>query len=296
MRPRALRINGANLAPTGSPMYGVYARLDAVDSFLAKQHFPDDPDGNLYTCFRDNGEAELRYVGTNPNSYRPSYFKGSNASQDDWSDLIHMVDVLNNAPEATYFRDVSKVINVPQWLRYIALDSLLLNYETGLNRGIGDDYFMYRGVTDPRFVLFPHDLDTILDQGNEHGSINQSIFSVVRGVGGYNGVDGLKRLFNRPEVIPLYYQTMLDLIDGFFNAETLDPLLDRVIGGFTPPDRVNCHEAVRPESRTRRCWLRSRRNSRLMTHRHWAPGISAARTRQSPCPASPTPAGHARSS
>jgi hypothetical protein len=236
--PVQLRINGSNLASGGSPMFGVYARLDAVDSFLTKQHFPDDPDGNFYTCFRDNGEAELRYVGTNPNSYRPSYFKGTNASQDDWSDLIHMLDVLNNAPEATYFQDVSKVINVPQWLRYIALDSLLVNYETGLNRGIGDDYFMYCGVADPRFVLFPHDLDTILDQGTEHGSISQSIFSIVRGVGGANGVEGLKRLFSRPEVIPLYYQTMLDLIDGFFNGQTLDPLFDQVVGGFTPADRL----------------------------------------------------------
>jgi len=28
--------------------------------------------------------------------------------------------------------------------------------------GIGDDYYLYRGVADPRFVLIPHDLDTIL--------------------------------------------------------------------------------------------------------------------------------------
>jgi len=31
--------------------------------------------------------------------------------------------------------------------------------------GMGDDYFMYCGVADPRFVLIPHDLDTILDEG-----------------------------------------------------------------------------------------------------------------------------------
>ncbi|MCX5643405.1 MAG: lamin tail domain-containing protein, partial [Phycisphaerae bacterium] len=234
--PVQLRVNGTNLATTGSPMYGVYGRLDAVDSFMVKQQFPSDPDGNFYTCFRDNGEADLRYLGTNPNSYRPSYFKGTNASQDDWSDLIHLVDVLNNAPEATYFQDVGKVLNVSQWLRYVALDSLLMNNETGLNGGIGDDYFMYRGVIDPRFVLFPHDLDTILDTG---GSVSASIFSIVRGGGSYNGVDGLKRFFSHPEVIPRYYQAMLDLMNEFFNPETLDPLIDRVLGGFAPADRIS---------------------------------------------------------
>jgi hypothetical protein len=232
--PVQLRVNGANLATAN--MYGVYARLDAFDGFFADQYFCDGADGNLYACFRDNGEADLRYLGTNPNSYRPSYFKESNASADDWSDLVHLVDVLNNAPEATYLQDVSKVINVSQWLRYIALDSLLRNNETGLNLGIGDDYFMYRGVTDPRFVLIPHDLDTILDSG---GNVNASIFSIVRGGGSYNGVDGLKRFFNQPEVIALYQQAMLDLLNDFFNPETLDPLIDRVVGGFAPASRIS---------------------------------------------------------
>ncbi|MCU0915536.1 MAG: lamin tail domain-containing protein [Planctomycetes bacterium] len=243
--PAQLRINGANLA-TGGTMYGVYARFDALDGFLAEQHFPNDREGNLYSCFRDNGEADLRYLGTNPSSYNRSYFKESNKSAEDWSDLIHMLDVLNNAPEATYFQDVSKVINVPQWLRYIALDSLLSNYETGLNRGIGDDYFMYCGVTDHRFVLIPHDLDSILGSGG--APIDLSIFSIVRGAPGYNGVDGLQRFFAHPEVIPRYYQAMLDLIDEFYNPEPLDPLFDRFLGGFAPPDRI---DAVKQHVRSR---------------------------------------------
>jgi hypothetical protein len=114
-----------------------------------------------------------------------------------------------------------------------------MNYETGLNRGMGDDYFMYCGVTDPRFVLIPHDLDTILGEGNSRGSIDQSIFSIITGVAGANGVDGLRRLFNHPDVVPLYYQTFLDLINGFFNPEVLDPLFDQVLGGFTPQGRID---------------------------------------------------------
>jgi hypothetical protein len=237
-----VRINGSNLASTGSPMYGVYVGLEGFDDRFAKSHFPDDPNGNLYTCFRtDSGsiEAELRYEGDKPDAYRNRYFKANNQADDDWSDLIHMVNVINNAPDATYIQEVNQVLNVPQWLRYIALDSLFVNYETGLNMGIGDDYFMYRGVKDPRFVLIPHDLDTILGQGNTSGDINQSIFSIVTGVSGHNGVEGLKRLFTRPEVIPLYYQAFLDLFQDCFNPERLDPLFDQVLGGFTPKARLD---------------------------------------------------------
>lgn len=238
-----VRVNGANLATAGGPMYGVYVGLEAFDDQFAEGHFPDDPDGNLYTCFRlDSGadEADLSYDGDHPDAYRNRYFKANNESEDDWTDLIHMVDVLNNAPDETYVEEVNLVIHLPQWLRYIALDSLFQNNETGLNLGMGDDYFMYRGVADPRFVLVAHDLDTILWQGDSHRAIDQGLFSVVTGVGtaGRDGVDGLKRLFSHPEIIPLYYQAFLDLIQGCFNPEYLDPLFDQVVGGFASQGRM----------------------------------------------------------
>ncbi len=232
-----VRINGADLAYSSSLMYGAYARIETFDNEFAGKHFPGDPDGNLYTCFRSDsggGEAELRYEGDDPNAYRDRYFKGNHETRDDWSDLIRLVDVLNNAPDDTYLEEVREVINLPKWLRYIAVDSILLNYETGLNMGMGDDYFMYRGAEDPRFLLVPHDLDTILDIGNTHGDINQSVFSIVTGVGSRNGVDGLKRLFDHPDIPPLYYGQLLDLIDTVFSPERFDPFVDQVLGGWVP--------------------------------------------------------------
>ena len=74
--PVQLRINGANLATDGWPMYGVYARLDAFDSVFAKQQFSNDPDGNLYACFRDAGEADFRYFGDQPQFVPPQLLQG----------------------------------------------------------------------------------------------------------------------------------------------------------------------------------------------------------------------------
>src|SRR5205085_555927 len=114
----------------------------------------------------------------------------------DWSDLIHLTDVLNNAPAATYFDEVSSVIDVKQWLRYMALDSLLLNLETGLNNGIGDDYGLFHSNKDDLFRLFPHDLDTIFNQGDQSRPVNYNIFSSIGGGGNMNVMDGLVKLLN----------------------------------------------------------------------------------------------------
>ena len=186
-----VRVNGVNLAETGNRMYGKYAFLEAVEGEFRDSHFAPDPEGNLYSArwINTNTQANLDYLGTDPTPYRDVYFKQSNVSEDDWTDLIELTNVLNNAPAATYLAEVNKVVNVNQWLRFLALHGLLLNGETSLHRGIGDDYDMYRGMNDPRFVLIPHDLDTILGKGDTIPSINRDILLPQQ-------VAGLSRAFS----------------------------------------------------------------------------------------------------
>ena len=233
--PVQLRVNGADLAAGQANMYGSYALVEETNSDFADNHFPQDSQGNLYSAFRLDPagvpEADLRYEGNNPGTYRNRYFKDTNTEADDFSDLIHMTDVLNNTPDATYLQEVSKVINVEQWLRYLAVDALLLNWETGLDRGIGDDYTLYRGVKDPRFVLLPRDLDTVMGQGNSVPATTTSIFN-------FTGVDGLSRFLNHPDIVPLFYQAFIDAIDATFNPQVLNPLIDQMLGGWAAADRI----------------------------------------------------------
>jgi hypothetical protein len=242
--PAQLRVNG--LVPTNTS--GQYALVEEPDSRFADNHFPDDANGNYYAAFRLDPtlvpEAELQWLGSDPDSYRALYQKGTNAEVDDYSDLIRLVDVLNNTPANLLVQEASKVLNLDQWLRYLALDNLMLNRETGLVRGIGDDYGLYRGEVDKRFVLVPHDLDTIMGQGMGGVGVNQSIFAVIEGVSGetgassQNGVAGLQRLLTHPDVVARYYRAYLDLIKQVFNPTVLNPLIDQTIGNFADPARI----------------------------------------------------------
>ncbi|NQU20500.1 MAG: lamin tail domain-containing protein, partial [Candidatus Nealsonbacteria bacterium] len=227
-----VRVNGEDLSETGPRMYGTYVAIEVRDGDFTARYFPDDPNGNSYKCLRDAGEADLDYEGPDPDDYRESYLKETNEDYDDYSDVIHLTDVLVNAPEATYLEAVAEVVNIDQWMRYLALDALMLNMETGLNRGYGDDYALYRGNVDQRFILVPHDLDTLLNLGSTTQNVNQSIFR-------FTEVAGLERLLNHPDVAPLFYGAFLDLIDTFFNPEVLNPLFDQVLGGFVPETTIS---------------------------------------------------------
>ena len=234
-KPVQVRVNGQDLAETALRMYGSYVAVEVPDHDFTQRQFPDDPDGNVYTALRSDftpEEADLRYEGPDPDSYRDTYYKDTNEEIDDWSDLIHMTDVLNNAPDETYLEEVSQVIDVDEWMRYLALDSLLLNRETGLNRGTGDDYAMYRGDVDTRFLLVPHDLDTLINLGNNTAPTDYGIFE-------FTYVAGLNRLLNHPDVAPLYYQALVETIDTLFNLQTLGPLFDQVLGGWVPQARID---------------------------------------------------------
>jgi len=220
------RLNGENmLAGYDRWGYGSYAYLEVVDSDFAANHFPDDRDGNAYKCMRDDGPADLEYRGPDPDDYRNSYFKDTNVSADDWRRLIELCYVLDRTPDSNYVREVKRVINVDKWLLYFALNALLDNNETSLCNGYGDDYYLYHGLIDPRFVVIAHDLDSIFGY---NGS------SATRGIWRAAGLPVIRRFLQHPEFAPRYYGTIKHLIETTLSPGQIGPLLDELLGDFAP--------------------------------------------------------------
>ncbi len=220
-----MRLNGENLTTSGAPSYGFYVANEVVNSEFADHHFPLDSSGNLYRGIRldTQGGANLRHQGSLPGPYRTNYFKESNTSEDDWSDLIQLTDVLTNTPPASYAAAVESVADVDQWLRYFAVNTIIDNNETSLANGDGDDYFLYSGVTDPRFRLIPYDLDTILGFGTQ--TVSNGLFRMT-------AVPALNRFIKHPEFAPRYYAELVGQLDGTFASTPFNSLLDQVLGGL----------------------------------------------------------------
>ncbi|MBN2592351.1 MAG: lamin tail domain-containing protein [Sedimentisphaerales bacterium] len=223
-----VRVNGQNLADPGQRMFGSYAHVEVIDSDFASNHFPDDAGGNAYKCMRDFGPADLQYRGSDPDDYRDSYFKTTNEAQDDWSDLMDLCYVMSETPDDIYIEEVKRVADVEKWIRFFALNALLDNSETSLANGYGDDYYLFCGIEDPRFVLIQHDLDSIFGQG---GSPTSSIFRALP-------IRAVERFLTHPEFIGRYYYHLRDLIETILSTEQLGPFLDNLLGDFVPPSQI----------------------------------------------------------
>ncbi|MBE3123341.1 MAG: CotH kinase family protein, partial [Planctomycetes bacterium] len=250
--PVQMRVNGNNLAnqtPTGGAdtyQYGSYFMFEPYDTEWADQYFPEDSGGNIYKgVMTGSTPADFSYRGINPASYSGTYVapyglnggysKQTNGSANDWSDLIHLTDVLNNTPDATYAQAVSQVINVDEWMKYFAINSLVGNRENSLG-GLGsygtlvaDDYSMYSGVLDPRFQLLVHDMDTVLGEGDYDTGWANTPFQ-------FEAADcqAIERLLKSQDFAPLYYAAFKEQIETTFSAAVINPLLDEVLGGWIP--------------------------------------------------------------
>ncbi len=228
-RPVQVRVNNANLASSGPPSYGFYVGNEVLNSEFAGHVFPLDSSGNLYRGIRLRAPgADLHYEGESPEPYRENYFKHTNASEDDWTDLIGLTRILDQEPDATYAAAVRQRVNVEEWMLYFALETLVDNRETNLANGNngdgeGDDYSLYFGANDPRSNLLPYDLDTILDQGDTAGKVADSLWRM-------NANAIVKRFMTAPEFAPTYFRTLKRLLDTTFRADQFEPL-----GGPDPP-------------------------------------------------------------
>lgn len=248
-RPVQLRVNGRNLIFEGaspSLTYGSYALVEVLNGEFANRQFPDDDSGNLYRGKRVVlPGANLRYQGESADDYRTNYLKYSNESEDDYTDLIELVRVLNETPDASYAAEVRRVVNVEEWLRNLALNALVDNSETSLSSGYGDDYWMYRGVSDPRFQIGAYDLDTIF--GIFSGATNATLFKA-------DAIPALSKFMRWPEFVPIYYRQLKELAETVFAPASINAVLEETIGGHVPAAVL---DSMRAFARGRSAWVLS---------------------------------------
>ena len=236
-RPVQVRVNNANLGNNGPQTYGgAYAANEVVNSDWTEHWLSSDAAGNAYrVSWTRLGDTEdmFDYRGEDPSAYARLYSKATNASEDDWTDLIDMLRIVgtNDLFSAATVRGA---IDVEQWMNYLGVMALLNNQETSPNRGANDDYFLYAGVNDSRFQLVPHDLDTVLGQGDTWGDPAGTIFGSA-GEGSHHARSfNISNIMYAPEFEPIYYRALQRLLDTTFSEDEFSATLAQTLGTFVP--------------------------------------------------------------
>ncbi len=248
-----VRINSTNLMSLpGLPdnnSFGSYSANEQYNNDFVQRAFALDPLGNSYRGIRDsalcdsslNGVADLTWQGANYSvgAYTNAYFKQNNLLTNDWSDLIDLIAVLNSAngyQTANYVADVQRRINVDEWMQYMAVNTLLDNDETCLANGTGDDYALYRGTLDTRFLALSYDMDTVMGRGLTTVPPRHSLFRM-------NALSVMSRFMQTPAFAPSYYRWLKTYADTAFSPAQMNPLLDQLLNSFVPQGTIDTMKA-----------------------------------------------------
>ncbi len=139
--------------------YGLYANIEHIDEEFVRTRFGNN-NGNLYKCL---WPADLVFLGNNPELYkyesgsRRAYDLKTNEEEDDYSDLAHFIDVLNNSNLSERPCELESVFNVNGFLRVMAFDILSGNWDGPLYNK--NNFYLYKNEETGLFEYIPYDLD-----------------------------------------------------------------------------------------------------------------------------------------
>ena len=139
--------------------YGLYINVEHIDDEFVQKRFGNQ-DGNLYKCLYP---ADLVYHGPEQYHYktyygnRRAYDLKTNKEEDDYSDLVHFIDVLNNTPVSRFQTEIEKIFNVDNFLKCLAMDILTGSWDDYWY--LKNNYYLYHDPAMNRFEFIPYDYD-----------------------------------------------------------------------------------------------------------------------------------------
>lgn len=143
----------ANLLAEGEEI-GFYVQVEQVDKEFLDDNFPDD-NGNLYKA--QDGGATLEYRGDDKSDYESEYKLDTNEELDDWSDLITMIDNLNNTPPEQFVDVMQGILNFDSCIRLLAFNMVMSNFDS--YTGSGRNFYLYNDPETGQMVIIPWDLN-----------------------------------------------------------------------------------------------------------------------------------------
>jgi len=133
---------------------GLYLNNEAIDDEFLQSRFINDDGGNLYKCIWG---ADMTYQGTNPLAYSSVYELKTNKTLNDYSGLIHFLQVLNSSSNSNFPCAIQEVFDVELYLKTLVYEILVGHWDG--YAGNKNNYYLYQRPSDNKFVFIEYDMD-----------------------------------------------------------------------------------------------------------------------------------------
>lgn len=222
----APRMNFANVY-LNDMHWGVYGVIEQVDKNFLDRWIGEN-NGNLFKAgdnySPDGGglglEADLNHYGPNASNYTGRYELKTNNIENDWSDLIGLLDLIDNSTNAELQAGLPESMELPTLLRSLAMDNLFGNMDAYY--GTARNYYLYHDSSTFKWHWIKWDANMSFGR-----YVPQWVNDVAALPATYTTPG--RRLLQRVMAIPALRQAYLieycAVMENFTNAE-LDPRID----------------------------------------------------------------------
>ncbi len=197
---------------------GLFANYEEFDKNFLKSRF-NNKDGNLYKCPE---KATMMYRPNQDYGSTGYYELITNEDLNDYSDLAHFIDILNNTSDEEFVTEIEKVLNIDRQLMWIACNVLLGAWDDYWN--LAKNYYFYHDILTGQFYYIPHDYDGSLGTDWYHGHIaHGNPYNWSRN----DDRPMVERLLAVPEYRKKYTQYLFLVCSWAFSIEAMEPEIDR---------------------------------------------------------------------
>lgn len=140
--------------------WGVRNNSEFIDKTFVQSRFGDNT-GNLYKC---SWPCDLTWKGANQQTYKDmtnggerAYDLKTNETADDYSDLVKLIDAINNSPTDSFIPRIERLFDVQAYLKTLAMEVLVGHWDNYFANK--NNYWLYHNMKTGKFVYLPYDMD-----------------------------------------------------------------------------------------------------------------------------------------
>jgi len=205
---------------------GLYMNVEHIDEEFVEARY-GNKDGNLYKCLYP---SDLTYMGTNQNNYRNIYELKTNTEENNYTDLINFIDIVNNIPLEQLQEKLENVFNVNNFLKFHAVEVFTGHWDS--YSYLKNNFYLYQNTKTGKFEYIPYDMDNTfgidwfgIDWGN-------------RNIYNWSNDGEYRPLIERLMEIDVYKDRfsyyLNQLIEDIVNADILLPKIENIKTMISP--------------------------------------------------------------
>ena len=201
--------------------WGLYTIVEQVNKTFLTDRFGNN-DGNL---FKGDPQGSLQWYGSSASSYYAKYELKTNTTANDWSDLVHLIDKINNSSTTVFHDSLETILDSQTFIDVWAANILFANLDS--YQGSGHNYYLYHDILDTHFKFIIWD-------------VNEAFGNFQMGIG-YPGIENMTALYiptpsiSRPLTAKMlqnityknnYVSTLCNYVFSDFDTAHLYPIID----------------------------------------------------------------------